>query len=86
MIFRQRHYLFIRELYKQSRFEGRNDANWGRDYSFRVAQSGLESLEKYGYSLLSRHDSKTGDAIYYDRHLNILNDDQIKIAIRGGLV
>lgn len=37
MIFRQRHYLFIREHYKHDRFEGRNDATWGRDYSYRVA-------------------------------------------------
>ncbi|EPK2688281.1 hypothetical protein [Klebsiella pneumoniae] len=86
MIFRQRHYLFIREHYKHSRFEGRNDATWGRDYSYRIAQSGLDSLSKYGYGLISQHESKTGEAVYYDRNLNILTDEQIKAALRGELV
>jgi hypothetical protein len=85
MIFRQRHYLFIREHYKHSRFEGRNDATWGRDYSYRIAQSGLDSLSKYGYGLISQHESKTGEAVYYDLNLNILTDEQIKAALRGEL-
>ena len=85
MIFRQIHYLFIREHYKHSRFEGRNDATWGRDYSYRIAQSGLDSLSKYGYGLISQHESKTGEAVYYDRNLNILTDEQIKAALRGEL-
>lgn len=85
MIFRQKHYLFIRELYKHSRFEGRNDAIWGRDYSYRIAQSRLDSLEKHGYDLISQHESKTGDAVYYDRNLNILTSDQIKEALRWEL-
>lgn len=85
MLFRQKHYLFIREHYKHSRFEGRNDAIWGRDYSYRVAQSGLNSLENFGYGLISQHESKTGDAVYYDRHLNILSGDQIKEALKGSL-
>ncbi|HBQ8830777.1 TPA: hypothetical protein MDU36_002448 [Klebsiella pneumoniae] len=85
MIFRQRHYLFIREHYKHSRFEGRNDATWGRDYSYRIAQSGLDSLSKYGYGLISQHESKTGEAVYYDRNLNILTDEHIKAALRGEL-
>ena len=85
MVYRQKHYLFIRELYKHSRFEGRNDATWGRDYSYRVAQSGLDSLAKYGYGLISQHASKTGDAVYYDRDLNILTGDQIKEALKGSL-
>lgn len=80
---RQAHYLFIREHYKHSRFEGRNDAIWGRDYSFRIAQSGLDMLEKYGYGVISQHESKTGEAIFYDRELNILNAEQTKLALRG---
>jgi hypothetical protein len=51
-----------------------------------VAQSGLDSLAKYGYSLISQHESKTGEAVYYDRNLNILTGDQIKVALRGELV
>lgn len=65
MIFRQKHYLFIREHYKHSRFEGRNDAAWGRDYSYRIAQSCLDYLEKYGYGLISQHESKTGEAVFF---------------------
>lgn len=84
-MFRERHYLFIREHYKQSRFEGRNDTSWGRDYSYRIAQSGLDSLEMHGYSLISQHESKTGEAIYYGRDLSILCGDQIKAALRGEL-
>lgn len=86
MIFRQKHYLFIREHYKHTRFEGRNDATWGRDYSYRIAQSGLDSLEKYGYGVISQHESKTGEAVFYDQKLNILSGDQIKAAIREKLV
>lgn len=86
MTFRQRHYLFLREHYKHERFEGRNDATWGRDYSYRIAQSGLDSLEKYCYGLISQHESKTGDAIFYDRQLKILSPDQVKQAIAGTYV
>ncbi|MBM7228370.1 hypothetical protein JTY90_27585 [Klebsiella michiganensis] len=86
MISRQKHYLFIREHYKHARFEGRNDATWGRDYSYRIAQSGLDSLEKYGYGVISQHESKTGEAVFYDQKLNILSGDQIKAAIREKLV
>ena len=85
MIFTPRQYLFLRHHYNHDRFEGRNDATWGRDYSYRVAQSGLDSLAKYGYSLISQHESKTGEAVYYDRNLNILTGAQIKAALRGEL-
>ncbi|SVM29441.1 Uncharacterised protein [Klebsiella pneumoniae] len=84
MVFRQRHYLFIRKHYKHSRFEGRNDSTWGRDYSYRIAQSGLDHLDKYGYGHISSHESKTGEAVFYDRKLNILSPEQVKIALSGG--
>lgn len=85
MIFRQKHYLFIREIYKAERFEGRNDATWGRDYSYRVAQSSLDALKDKGYDVISHHESKSGEAVYFDRQLNILAGDQIKDSLAGKL-
>lgn len=41
----------------------------GKEYVDAVLQSAHEDLEKYGYTIISRHDSVTGDVVaYYGKH------------------
>ncbi|HBC0308493.1 TPA: hypothetical protein I8P22_002414 [Salmonella enterica subsp. enterica serovar Napoli] len=77
------HYRFLRDHYKHERFEGRNSPVWGHDYAAYIERSARESLEKYGFSVISCHESKTGEAIFYDRKLNVLKGEQIKRALHG---
>ena len=73
MVTEKQHYHFLKANYKHQRFEGRNGNGWDRDYSSCVARSHFEALESHGYTCISQHESKTGDAIWYDRNLSILS-------------
>ena len=68
---------FLREWYLHSRFEGRDGANgWPNDYSETIVQHDLEHLQKYGTSMISMYESRTGKPIRYDANLRILNADE----------
>ena len=66
---------FLRDWYLHSRFEGRNGAVWGNDYSMIVTRSAMEQLELHGVAWISRHESRTANPIKYDTNLKILNAD-----------
>jgi len=63
-------YGFLCARYKRDRFEGRDNDIWGRDYSACVAQSASDDLKRHGFALISKHESATGCAVYYDATLN----------------
>ena len=68
-------YEFLRKHRKHSRFEGRNNKEWGFDTSQRIAKMHMEDLEKYGEDLISIHESMSGQEVKFDRNLKILNLD-----------
>lgn len=73
----EEHYEFLKKHYRPEFFEGRNNSVWGADYSYNLARSDMVMLEKYGYSIILKHESLTGETIYYDRSLTILFGERI---------
>ncbi len=43
---------------------------------------GMIMLEKYGYGIILKHESLTGETIYYDRNLTIFSEEKIIQALR----
>ncbi len=56
---------FLDRLYKHDRYKGRDGKVWGEDYSQCIKDSCEAGLERYGYCLISRHDSRTGDVVAF---------------------
>lgn len=67
------HYAFLKKHYRHNRFEGRNDSAWGADYSMRIANYRYDDLRDSGFSLISAHESASGEAVIYDADLNLLD-------------
>jgi hypothetical protein len=78
-------YAFLRQHYKNERFEDRNNSKWEPNYSQLVTHSTMESLKLHGYSCVSRYESATGKAIFFDRSLGILDHETTLRALRGEL-
>ena len=57
---------WITRTYKPERLSGR-----GADYELVVVKSHQEDLEKYGNTVISRHESVTGKAEYYPEEMVI---------------
>lgn len=72
------HYEFLKAHYKHDRFEGRNNNSWGKDYSACIARSSYQAIESHGYTCISKHESKTGDAIWYDGSLNMSSYEEMR--------
>jgi len=51
---------FIDKYYKHSRYKGR-----GEDYAKSLLKSHEEDYKEYGYTLISRHESNLGVALYF---------------------
>lgn len=66
---------FLARQRKYEGFEGRNNNTWGTDYSACVTRSTLQSLADHGIDGVSRHESITGKAIWFDASLRIITDD-----------
>lgn len=62
-------YTLLKTRYLHSRFEGRNDAINGSDYSLVVARSHLEQLQTHGYLMISKYESVTGESVVFDGNL-----------------
>ncbi|BDO22400.1 hypothetical protein KAM645c_54900 (plasmid) [Klebsiella quasipneumoniae subsp. quasipneumoniae] len=77
------HYEFLKRYYRAEFFEGRNGSIWGINYSYNLARVGMNMLERYGYGIILKHESITGETIYYDRSLTILFGDRITQALGG---
>ncbi len=73
MVTPEQHYEFLKQHYRAARFEERNNDSWGTAYSQHIADYRYEELQTLGYSLISSHESATGDAIIYDAELNKLD-------------
>ena len=69
------HYEFLKRYYRAEFFEGRNGSIWGINYSYNLA--------RVGYGIILKHESITGETIYYDRSLTILFGDRITQALGG---
>lgn len=73
MVTQEEHYQFLKKYYRSRRFEERNTAVWGTNYSRNIAAHGYKHLQEFGYGLISRHSSVTGEGIIYDVELNLLD-------------
>lgn len=51
---------FLDKYYRKDRYAGR-----GLDYANAVLQSHQESLSRFGHTLISRHDSILGQAVWF---------------------
>jgi hypothetical protein len=65
-------YAFLSRHYKHERFAGRDGGRWG-DYSAIVTRNRLTDVTRRGYDLISRHESRTGEAIIYNERLELLD-------------
>lgn len=77
-------YKFLKGMYKHSRFKGRNGLVWGSEYSKKIEQHHRESLEKYGVSYISRHESSTNQLICFYLDLTIKNSDFVEYESKPG--
>jgi hypothetical protein len=77
-------YAFLKAHYKHERFEGRNADPYHPDYSHIVTRGRMRDLEKQGYDLISRHESRTGERVIFDRRLQELPGLPIEAAGRAG--
>lgn len=64
---------FLRREYKHERFEGRDGAVWGGDYSEHIVEGYVTDLAAYGNGFISRHESVRGQPVKFDAELNILS-------------
>ncbi|WP_172588752.1 hypothetical protein [Buttiauxella agrestis] len=62
-------YRFLKNNYKASRFEDRNDSVWGENYSTRIAQHHFDCLQKDGISHVSRHEDAAGVGFKFSHDL-----------------
>ncbi|HHD7473848.1 TPA: hypothetical protein ACOVJJ_004400 [Klebsiella oxytoca] len=85
MFSEEAHYELLKRYYNPVFFEGRNGTLWGEDYSFNLARMGMIMLEKYGYGIILKHESLTGETIYYDRSLTIISEEKIIQVLRKGI-
>ena len=71
-------YRFLRKWYKAERFHLRDGNGWPKDYSRRIAESAFADLERYGKSVISKHESANGKTIWFDADLHIMSgvDDE----------
>lgn len=67
-------YEFLKQHYKHDRFEGRNTETWGSDYSMTVAEGVTKQLNHGIYTLISHHESKTGEAVWFNHKLIALDN------------
>lgn len=64
---------FLSAWYLHNKFEGRNGPVWGGDYAGAITRSCLEDLEKRAITCVSRHESRTGFVVWFDRDLQVVN-------------
>lgn len=65
---------FLDKYYKHDRYKGRNGNVWGENYSELVKQSSREDIDRLGYCIISKHDSKTGEIVAYYPKLKALKN------------
>ena len=77
-------YEFLKGMYKHSRFEGRNGPVWGSDYSKRIERHHRESLDKYGVSHISSHESATNQVVCFYLDLTAKDSDFVEYESKHG--
>lgn len=68
---------FILPLYRPSRLKERNSGYW-EGYIDDVAENHMRYLDSRGWSLISHHDSMSGQTVIFDKDLNIIESDVIE--------
>lgn len=56
---------FLRQVCRPDRVERRDGALWGRHYSLSVVQDHQRSLRRSGQSYLSRHETLSGEGLFF---------------------
>lgn len=67
-------YDFLKSLYKPSRFEESAHCKDFPDYPEIITKGVMTELTENGYSLVTRHSSKTGEEVWFDANLSMLDD------------
>ncbi|MWT73196.1 hypothetical protein FQZ95_06445 [Escherichia sp. HH41S] len=65
-------YALLKANYKPARFADRDGEIWGHEYSWNLARSSLQDLEKYGKSYVSKHADRMGDGFSFGPDLVII--------------
>ncbi|TRP76192.1 hypothetical protein DNP85_23790, partial [Salmonella enterica subsp. enterica serovar Panama] len=65
-------YALLKANYKPARFADRDGEIWGHEYSWNLARSSLQDLEKYGKSYVSKHSDRMGDGFSFGPDLVII--------------
>lgn len=68
----ERVYALLKDNYKPARFADRDGEIWGHEYSWNLAKSSLQDLEKYGKSYVSKHSDRMGDGFSFGPDLVII--------------
>lgn len=68
-------YRFLKSLYKPSRFEESPDCRSFPDYTDTIVASVMESMAENGYSTVSRYESNSGEDVWFDEELNIIDGE-----------
>lgn len=66
-------YEFLKKWYKYDRFEGQN-GKWCPNYSEMVTAGSQEQLDQLEYGIISRHESKTGEMIIFNKDFEIMEN------------
>ncbi|MEX6147125.1 hypothetical protein AB6G26_24140 [Providencia hangzhouensis] len=64
---------FMKLHYKADRFEGRNNADWGKDYSRCIATNNANIINNGCYTCISSHDSQSGETVWFNHQLIALD-------------
>ncbi|MEW2741599.1 hypothetical protein ABZ131_20780 [Providencia rettgeri] len=60
---------FMKLHYKKDRFEGRNNSDWGKDYSMCIAANSANIINNGCYTCISSHDSQSGETVWFNHQL-----------------
>nr|WP_181374716.1 hypothetical protein [Pectobacterium carotovorum] len=60
---------FMKLHYKKDRFEGRNNSDWGKDYSMCIAANNANIINNGCYTCISNHDSQSGETVWFNHQL-----------------
>ncbi len=74
-------YNFLQEHYKANYFISRDASTKG--YSRGVTEGVMEHLRLYHIGIIWRHESVTGKAIFFNRNLHVLSQNEIDLYFIG---
>jgi hypothetical protein len=75
-------YAFLKAHHKDEAFEGRNGRDRWLDYSTTVRRCYSQNLEKRGFACIPGYESSTGQAVFFDRNLKLIEGERLECTNR----